>query len=168
MRHPGHVFVSLILFLFLSGAALAEGSPAAVAQLLTKELVGNSGKEVLMSTVTYPPGGASPPHRHDAQVFVYVLEGALIMQVQGGRSSPSRPGTRSMKAPATCTRCRPTPVKRRPRNFWCSSSRTRARPRRVPRRRRPQNAQPYLLRLHRRRYIFDADRGGCAAGCAGG
>ena len=100
MRHPGHVFVSLILFLFLSGAALAEGSPAAVAQLLTKELVGNSGKEVLMSTVTYPPGGASPPHRHDAQVFVYVLEGALIMQVQGGPKLTLKAGDTFYESPS--------------------------------------------------------------------
>ena len=28
-----------------------------------------------MLTVAYRPGGASLPHRHDAQVFVYVLEG---------------------------------------------------------------------------------------------
>lgn len=29
------------------------------------------------------PGGASLPHRHDANVLVYVLEGSVIMQVQG-------------------------------------------------------------------------------------
>lgn len=37
-----------------------------------------------MVTVEYPPGGASPPHRHNANVFVYVLEGAVVMQVEGG------------------------------------------------------------------------------------
>jgi hypothetical protein len=34
-------------------------------------LVGVSGKELLMLTVEHLPGGASLPHRHDAQVFVY-------------------------------------------------------------------------------------------------
>ena len=48
-----------------------------------------------MSTVTYPPGGASPPHRHDAHVFVYVLEGELIMQVQGGPKDKGAPTTRA-------------------------------------------------------------------------
>jgi quercetin dioxygenase-like cupin family protein len=33
--------------------------------------------------VNIPPGGASPSHRHDADVFVYVLQGAVIMQVAG-------------------------------------------------------------------------------------
>jgi quercetin dioxygenase-like cupin family protein len=36
-----------------------------------------------MLTVEYPPGGASKAHRHDADVFVYVLEGSVIMQVDG-------------------------------------------------------------------------------------
>jgi len=36
-----------------------------------------------MLTVEYLPGGASLPHRHDAQVLVYVLQGELTMQVAG-------------------------------------------------------------------------------------
>ena len=36
-----------------------------------------------METVEYPPGGSSAPHRHDAYVLVYVLAGALEMQVAG-------------------------------------------------------------------------------------
>jgi quercetin dioxygenase-like cupin family protein len=100
MRHPGFFLLSLCLPLFLSGVVLADGSPAAVMQLLTKELVGNPGKEVLMSTVTYPPGGASPPHRHDAQVFVYVLEGELIMQVQGGPKLTLKPGETFYESPS--------------------------------------------------------------------
>ena len=38
-----------------------------------------------MITVEYPPGGADPIHRHDAYAFVYVLEGAVVMQLRGGK-----------------------------------------------------------------------------------
>jgi quercetin dioxygenase-like cupin family protein len=38
-----------------------------------------------MLIVEYLPGGASLPHRHDAIVFVYVLKGALTMQVEDVR-----------------------------------------------------------------------------------
>jgi quercetin dioxygenase-like cupin family protein len=99
MRHD-HLVASLCLAMFSSSVVLADGSPAAVMQLLTKELAGNPGKEVLMSTVTYPPGGASPPHRHDAQVFVYVLEGELIMQVQGGPKVTLKPGETFYESPS--------------------------------------------------------------------
>ena len=54
-----------------------------VAELMARDLDGIPNEEVLMLTVTYLPGGASLPHRHDAQVFVYVLEGAMTMQVDG-------------------------------------------------------------------------------------
>jgi quercetin dioxygenase-like cupin family protein len=37
-----------------------------------------------MLSVEYQPGGSSPIHRHDANAFVYVLEGAIVMQVKGG------------------------------------------------------------------------------------
>jgi quercetin dioxygenase-like cupin family protein len=58
-------------------------SQATVQPLITKDLEGIPCKELLMLTVEYLPGGASLPHRHDAQVCVYVLEGALTMQVAG-------------------------------------------------------------------------------------
>jgi quercetin dioxygenase-like cupin family protein len=49
------------------------------------ELQDIPGKEALMITVEYPPGGGDPVHRHDAHAFVYVLEGSIIMQVKGGK-----------------------------------------------------------------------------------
>jgi len=109
--------LSLCLPLLLSGAALADPAPAEVKQLMTKELIGAAGKEILMSTVTYPPGGASPSHRHDAQVLVYVLEGELIMQVQGGHGSRSNRVRPSMKALPMCMRCPQMRVRQRRRNF---------------------------------------------------
>ena len=36
-----------------------------------------------MITLEYLPGGKSMPHRHDADVFVYVLEGEFATQVAG-------------------------------------------------------------------------------------
>jgi len=75
---------------FSLGAALgpAAAQPAAssaqVTPLLTQPLMGVPGKEGVMLTVEYPPGAESPPHRHNASTFVYVLEGAVEMQVEGG------------------------------------------------------------------------------------
>ena len=74
-----------MLVLIGTGPSFAADAPnpAVVKPLLTESLTGIPGKEVLMLTVEYLPGGASLPHRHDAEVFVYVLEGSLIMQVDG-------------------------------------------------------------------------------------
>ncbi|MEQ1909792.1 MAG: cupin domain-containing protein [Vicinamibacterales bacterium] len=79
--------------------ALALGSvPTLYAQssvsapLMSKDLPEFAGKEVVMSTVTYPAGVASAPHRHDAHTFVYVLEGTVVMQVEGGQPMTLGPG----------------------------------------------------------------------------
>jgi quercetin dioxygenase-like cupin family protein len=63
-----------------------------ITPLLTKDLAGSPGKEVLMYTVDFPPGHSSPVHRHNAQVSVYVLEGSVVMQVKGGKKVTLRPG----------------------------------------------------------------------------
>ena len=73
-------------------AATAGAQDAKVTPLLTKELTGVTGKEGLMVTVEYAPGGSSAEHRHNAHTFVYVLEGSIVMQVKGGKEVTLGPG----------------------------------------------------------------------------
>lgn len=86
-----------------AGSLAAETTPspsaAIVKQLFDNEQTGVPGKELLMLTVEYLPGGASLPHRHDAQVFVYVLEGELKMQVAGGPIVMLHPGQTFYESP---------------------------------------------------------------------
>jgi len=77
------VGVALVALCVGGARVAADPEPAAVATLTTHELAGTPGKEVVMLTVEYPAGGSSLPHRHDANVFVYVLEGSVVMQVLG-------------------------------------------------------------------------------------
>jgi quercetin dioxygenase-like cupin family protein len=66
--------------------------PPDVAPILLRELTDMPGKEVVMLTVAYPPGGSDPVHRHDAHGFLDVLEGSVVMQVQGGTAGTLTPG----------------------------------------------------------------------------
>jgi quercetin dioxygenase-like cupin family protein len=72
-------------------ACLATGGLVAhepkVTQVLSKDLTDIPGKEGLMLTVEYPPGGSDPIHRHNAHAFVYVMEGSVVMQVRGGKET---------------------------------------------------------------------------------
>ena len=76
-----------------------DGSEAKVTSLMSKELAENPGKEVLMITVEYPPGSVDPIHRHNAQAFVYVLEGSIVMQVRGGKEVTLTPGETFYEGP---------------------------------------------------------------------
>jgi quercetin dioxygenase-like cupin family protein len=63
-----------------------------ITPLMTNDLAGSPGKEIMMYTVDFPAGFSSPIHRHDAQVSVYVLEGSVVMQVRGGKEVTLGPG----------------------------------------------------------------------------
>lgn len=52
-----------------------------------------------MILVDYPPGGADPVHRHDASAFVYVLQGSIVMQVEGGKEVTLTPGQTFYEGP---------------------------------------------------------------------
>jgi quercetin dioxygenase-like cupin family protein len=91
--------IGVILFLGPALRAEAADKPRAqifdgvkVTDLMTKDLVSGPGKEVTMITVDYAPGAADPVHRHNAQAFVYVLEGSIEMQMKGGEKVTLHPG----------------------------------------------------------------------------
>jgi quercetin dioxygenase-like cupin family protein len=94
LKKASACFAALVLWPLCTLAGDPQSAPpaAAVEQLMDENLAGAPGKELLMLTVEYLPGGASLPHRHDAQVFVYVLQGELIMQVAGKPAVTLRPG----------------------------------------------------------------------------
>jgi len=77
---------------------LAAQEPT-VTPLTAKALADIPGKEVLMITVEYAPGGADPVHRHNANAFVYVLEGSVVMQVRGGAPVTLGPGQTFYEGP---------------------------------------------------------------------
>src|SRR6266436_295101 len=82
----GVAMKKIILPIAIAACALAaQFAPAApppdVKEIMSKPLTDIPGKEGLVLTVTYPPGGADQIHRHDAHAFVYVLEGSIVMQL---------------------------------------------------------------------------------------
>jgi quercetin dioxygenase-like cupin family protein len=74
---------ALALLCLTTRTAMAE--PAKVTSLMSKDLTGSPGKELLMITVEHSPGGSNPAHRHNAQAMLYVLEGSVVMQLKGGK-----------------------------------------------------------------------------------
>jgi quercetin dioxygenase-like cupin family protein len=54
---------------------------------LFRESIAGLGKEGRLLTVEYASGVHTPPHRHPGSLFVYVLEGKVVSQMEG---SPSR------------------------------------------------------------------------------
>ena len=94
--------ILLVLFLvcslfFVSGPLIALD--AKVTSLMSKPLPDNPSKELLMITVEYPPGSSDPVHRHNAQALVYVLEGSIVMGVNGEKPVTLTPGETFYEGP---------------------------------------------------------------------
>jgi len=89
--------VAFVLLCLMSGTAMAQESK--VTSLMSKDLTENPGKEALMITVEHAPGGSNAIHRHNAQAFVYVLEGSVVMQVKGGQQVTLTPGQTFYEGP---------------------------------------------------------------------
>ena len=92
-------FKKLVFMLtcLMSSAVLAQ--EAKVTTLMLKELPNLPGKEGLMITVEYPPGNVDPIHRHNANGFIYVLEGTIVMQVRGGKETTVTAGQTFYEGP---------------------------------------------------------------------
>ena len=89
--------ITLLLVCLISTTLVAQ--EAKVAPLMSKDLTECPGKEGVMITVEYPPGHSDEIHRHNAYVFVYVLEGSVVMQVKGGKEVALTPGQTFYEGP---------------------------------------------------------------------
>jgi len=92
--------LSLVVVAGIIGSVLAASvyandagkSGETVTLLMQKTLPDYPGKEGAIVMVEFPPGHVDTAHRHDAHVFVYVLEGVVEMQVEGGRAVTLKAG----------------------------------------------------------------------------
>jgi quercetin dioxygenase-like cupin family protein len=92
-----HQKLMLVLLFLIPGTVMAQ--EAKVTPLISKDLTELANKEVLMIKADYQPGGSDPIHRHNAQTFVYVLEGSVVMQVKGGKEVTLTAGETFYEAP---------------------------------------------------------------------
>jgi cupin domain len=79
-------------------------------------------KEVQILTVEYPPGGHDPVHRHNAHGFIYVLEGSIVMAVNGRTARNGISFVSTKRWPQQCFRSKPMvrvgTMSRGPSTFW--------------------------------------------------
>ena len=103
--HRRPMRIQYLVFTLLLSASLCLISGTLMAQetkvtpLMAKDLTESPGKEMVMITVEKAPGGSDPIHRHNAHAIVYVLEGSIVMQVEGGKEVTLTPGQTFYEGP---------------------------------------------------------------------
>ncbi len=76
-----------------------QGPQEKVTPLLTTTLAGMEGKEVNIVHVSVPPGFVTPKHFHPGYVFLYVLKGAVTIEMDGDAPIKLGPGDVLKEAP---------------------------------------------------------------------
>jgi quercetin dioxygenase-like cupin family protein len=99
MTIPKLILMLVGLLSIAVGPKAEAPKEAKVTTLLSKDLADLPGKEGVMITVEYPPGSSDQIHRHNAHVFVYILEGSVVMQVRGGKEVTLTPGQSFYEGP---------------------------------------------------------------------
>jgi len=86
--------LALIAALFVPGNVQADAgeSGAKVKTLMRQPLPDFPGKDGAVVAVEYAPGYVGAPHRHPGHLFIYVLEGSVEMQMEGGERRTLKPG----------------------------------------------------------------------------
>lgn len=92
---------------------------------MAKPVPDNPGKELVMIEVEYPPGASDPIHRHNAQALIYVLQGSVVMGVNGEKPAILMPGQTFYEGPNDIHTVGRNASKTAPPNSWWSSSKTR-------------------------------------------
>jgi quercetin dioxygenase-like cupin family protein len=71
----------------VGGAAIhglkAQQAPSVKRTVLLKQDMTIPGREAVMALVELPPGASEGRHTHPAEVYGYVLEGAVTLEVEG-------------------------------------------------------------------------------------
>jgi quercetin dioxygenase-like cupin family protein len=113
---------------------LAQAAPGGVTvkPLMNKDIPESPGKEMLMISVEYAPGGEDPVHRHDAHAIVYVLEGSIIMGVKGGKEVTLKAGDTFYEGPADLHTVGRNASKTKPAKFVAFLVKDKAKPALIP------------------------------------
>jgi hypothetical protein len=78
---PAILTASLFGLVTRAHAQSLPASAGTVHVLMSQPFADQPGTDVTVLTVDYPPSGSTPPHEHPGHTYAYVLEGAVVSQL---------------------------------------------------------------------------------------
>jgi quercetin dioxygenase-like cupin family protein len=86
--------IAVVVVAGVAGSLVLEGqaAPAVKRSVVLKEDTAVADREGVMATVELPPGSSEGPHTHFADVFAFVLEGAMSLEVEGKPTATVKAG----------------------------------------------------------------------------
>ena len=88
----GSAIASALVVIGLQTAWAAASDPPKIEVLFNLDLEDIDGRTLSLTSLEYPPGAASPAHRHPAHTIVYVVSGQVESSVDDGDPIVYGPG----------------------------------------------------------------------------
>ena len=88
-------FIGIVIFIgaaFVHQIAAQNRGGSNVQMVLQEDMFSIPGKEVAIQRAEYPAGWVGERHYHTGDIFVYVLEGQFIVDLDGGKRITIDPG----------------------------------------------------------------------------
>ena len=86
--------IAVVVVVGLAGGLVLEGqqAPTVKRSVVLKEDTSVPDREGVMAMVELPPGSAEGRHTHFADVFAFVLEGTIVLEVEGKPTATLKAG----------------------------------------------------------------------------
>jgi quercetin dioxygenase-like cupin family protein len=90
------IVAAAAIVLFVAGAGIqalnAQQAPSVKRTILMKQDMTIPDREAVMAIVDLPPGAAEGKHTHPAEVFAFVQEGTITLEVEGKPNATLKAG----------------------------------------------------------------------------
>ena len=86
------ITITLVLVVGALMLAVQSNGKSHVTMLLNEDMFSIPGQEVAIQRAEYPAGWVGEKHYHTGDIFVYVLEGTFVVDVEGKDRITIRPG----------------------------------------------------------------------------
>jgi len=93
------LIAAVAICIFCGQIAGAQQQPIKRTDLLKTYLPETEGKEMQVWVADIPPGAATGPHFHPTPRFVYVIEGAVVLELDGKTPQTFRVGQALVEMP---------------------------------------------------------------------
>jgi len=94
--------ICIIAFAAACSAPLfAQQTPAVIRSILLKQNMTLADREAVMATIELPPGSAEGRHTHPAELYVYLIEGEIVLENEGQPDRVMKAGDVASIAPGS-------------------------------------------------------------------
>jgi len=91
----------LTAMLAVAGAASLQAQPAPEIKrsILLRQDMSITGREAVVAAIELPPGSAEGRHTHPAELYVYLIEGEIVLETEGQSDRVMKAGDVAAVAP---------------------------------------------------------------------